>query len=1218
VSWFRNKSSAATTPDYTGLQLQTSVNTLPVTMVWGQTKIAPNVIWYSNFQIDQGKSGKGGLFSGGATGQTTYSADLIMALCEGPISGIGQIWKDQSVYTLASLGLTFFNGATPQAPWGYIASADPNQALAYQGTAYVCAASYALGASADISNHNFEIDGIFAGSGVNGIDADPALVINDFLTNPQYGLGFNPASIATSTLFGSGGDSSLQTYCRAMGIAFSPALTDQEQASSILQRWLQICNCAAVWSGGQLKFVPYGDSAIAAGTLVPMSVVLPIEAPATSASGTTPPPTIVVCPPGQFSADGGVIYDFTGGALTHTGAAAAGAGTYGISPEGTYIFSTADESQVVKISFTYAIPASFVAPVTPIYSLGDDDFVGEEGGKDPKDPVTVSRVDPFSLSTIQRLEVLDRNNQYATTPIEARDQSQIELYGPRVGTAITAHEICDIAIVAPIVAQTILQRGLYVRANFKFKLSWEYGLLDPMDVVEISDANLGLSNYPVRILAIEEDDKGLLTVTAEELVAGVSTPVLYPTHSATSNIPDFGAAPGNVNPPILIEPPDQISQGLNLYMGLSGADPATWGGCHVWASTDGTSYQQQPGAAGASRMGVLTAALPAIAAAAAGASIDATNVLAVSLAESGGELAGGSGADLAALATLCVVDQEALAYQNATLTGAEAYSLTPLSRGAYGSAIAAHAAGAPFLRLDGEPYVLPFTAAQIGQTVYFKFTSFNIVGACEQSLADVAPYAYAFTGAALTGALAAPTALFTNFANGFEQIWFTPVSDPRAPIFYEMRSGASAANGAVVATQAHPPFTAPGAGTYWIAAKVTPATGITIYSAWQSITISANQLAQNTLQRFDDQAAGWTGTLGAGLGVQGTGATNYLRLTGAGNILTTNPVLVSAAATAAAASGSVIMVLPVAAGIAAGMSVSDLTTPSAIPANKTVVGVALTILDCGAVASAATLSQDIGAVSSAATTTLDLGGVNDALAITLSGPVASGGVLASDTIVFSLADVLTAGGIPTATPAYYQSAETISVGYLGQVSINATIAYAGVPIGANFLADANVLTDPDVLNSASTAYVSAWIEIRLSPDGVTWGAWQRFMVGVFSCFEAQLRVGALSNDPNTYAIVSAFNQTAQLPTRVDHYANLSVPSTGLTVVFQPDYATSPGAFNAGPARATLPYAIVAANTLQAGDSAVVSGESLSQLTLTIFNGGSAVARAGVALTVEGF
>ena len=56
------------------------------------------------------------------------------------------------------------------------------------------------------------------------------------------------------------------------------------------------------------------------------------------------------------------------------------------------------------------------------------------------------------------------------TPVEARDQSQIELYGPRVGSTIQAHEICDEVVIGPIVAQTILQRQLYVRAHFTFKL----------------------------------------------------------------------------------------------------------------------------------------------------------------------------------------------------------------------------------------------------------------------------------------------------------------------------------------------------------------------------------------------------------------------------------------------------------------------------------------------------------------------------------------------------------------------------------------------------------------------------------------------------------------------------------------------------------------------------------------------------------------------------
>ena len=199
--------------------------------------------------------------------------------------------------------------------------------------------------------------------------------------------------------------------------------------------------------------------------------------------------------------------------------------------EGTYIFASADTGKAVVITYTYAASAGIRPNLTPVYALTDLDFVDEKGNKDP---VQVERADVFSLPTIQRLEVSSRGNQYASMPVEARDQAQIEIFGPRVGSPVQGHEICDELRVGPLVAQTILQRELYVRAKFTFKLSWEYCLLDPMDIVTLTDANLGLSDYPVRIIAIEEDDKGLLAFTAEELVFGVSTPAFYQT-----------AAPGN-------------------------------------------------------------------------------------------------------------------------------------------------------------------------------------------------------------------------------------------------------------------------------------------------------------------------------------------------------------------------------------------------------------------------------------------------------------------------------------------------------------------------------------------------------------------------------------------------------------------------------------------------------------------------------------------------
>ena len=63
----------------------------------------------------------------------------------------------------------------------------------------------------------------------------------------------------------------------------------------------------------------------------------------------------------------------------------------------------------------------------------------------------------------------------------------------------------------------MLQRQLYVRNTYKFKLGIRYALLEPMDIVLISDPTLGLDSAAVRIIQIEEDGNGELTITAEEI-----------------------------------------------------------------------------------------------------------------------------------------------------------------------------------------------------------------------------------------------------------------------------------------------------------------------------------------------------------------------------------------------------------------------------------------------------------------------------------------------------------------------------------------------------------------------------------------------------------------------------------------------------------------------------------------------------------------------------
>jgi hypothetical protein len=114
-----------------------------------------------------------------------------MALCEGPIYGIGTIWLGQNATNFYGAGIwAEFPGDQLQNPWGILALKGwPGQALSYRGTAYVTSYNFYLGSTASLSQLAFEVHGILPNSaGLNGGDADPALIIEDFLINPHYGV----------------------------------------------------------------------------------------------------------------------------------------------------------------------------------------------------------------------------------------------------------------------------------------------------------------------------------------------------------------------------------------------------------------------------------------------------------------------------------------------------------------------------------------------------------------------------------------------------------------------------------------------------------------------------------------------------------------------------------------------------------------------------------------------------------------------------------------------------------------------------------------------------------------------------------------------------------------------------------------------------------------------------------------------------------------------
>jgi hypothetical protein len=138
---------------------------------------------------------------------------------------------------------------------------------------------------------------------------------------------------------------------------------------------------------------------------------------------------------------------------------------------------------------------------------------------------------------------------------------------------------------------------------------------------------------------------------------------------------------------------------------------------------------------------------------------DNTDVLALTLNAVRATLGNATTQDALALNTLCYVDGELLAYATATLTGAGAYQLSGLVRGAYGTTPGQHLAGTQFARLDNAVFQYTFLPGAIGTTLSVKFVSFNIYGGGAQTLANVPAYSYTLRGAALTSALPAVTGL---------------------------------------------------------------------------------------------------------------------------------------------------------------------------------------------------------------------------------------------------------------------------------------------------------------------------------------------------------------------------------------------------------------------------------------------------------------------------
>ncbi len=588
-----------------------------------KVQASPGAGEYSVVQDSNVTSTSGGIItgSGGNLHYTFSGADA------GKTVTITYTYTTQTtnyVSPAAKFNLGILLGEAAGSVWAYMASKYPARALSYPYTARVVAENFDLGSSASPPNVSVEVLNarrLAFGSGI--ADCDPSRIINDICTHPVVGM--NWPYIGDLTAY--------SNFCVANNLFQSIGIDSQRKALDVLKEIIDLSNAEAVWSGGTLKVVPYGDStAIANGR-------------------------------------------------------------------------------------------TFSPATTPVYELDYSDIINDKGGE----PLLVSWPGLADNYNSLQFQYTRRDDNYNNDVLNDKDEASILMNGllPMKTIVGDNYREKDYAAVA---MNMLLKRNAVALRQYTFKLKWWYQLLEPMDIVLLKP-----KKRAVRIVSIQENDDYSLSVVAEDFLYGVGTGVLYPKGDGGGVSSAAHDQPGDTNLLAAFQPSTRLTGGTNeLWIAVAGG--TAWGGCDLWLSTDNATYQKIGRQYGASRAGTLTASVPA------GSDPDITDGIAV---VTTGSLSSGTQANADAFATLCLVGEELISYETATLTGSTAltnsYTLgTYLRRGLFSTSAEAHTAGELFVRLDDQITKYVLDASLLGTTLYLKATSFNLFAAEEQSLSAVA------------------------------------------------------------------------------------------------------------------------------------------------------------------------------------------------------------------------------------------------------------------------------------------------------------------------------------------------------------------------------------------------------------------------------------------------------------------------------------------------
>jgi len=123
------------------IKITSATEGIAIPRVYGRARMGGNIIWATDFREEKHTTKSGGGKGGGGGVETTeylYFASFAVALCEGPIAGIGRIWADGKEFKVKGAVWRLHKGTETQQPDSLIATKmGTGNAPAYRGVAYI-------------------------------------------------------------------------------------------------------------------------------------------------------------------------------------------------------------------------------------------------------------------------------------------------------------------------------------------------------------------------------------------------------------------------------------------------------------------------------------------------------------------------------------------------------------------------------------------------------------------------------------------------------------------------------------------------------------------------------------------------------------------------------------------------------------------------------------------------------------------------------------------------------------------------------------------------------------------------------------------------------------------------------------------------------------------------------------------------------------------------